>query len=136
MDLYAETILDHSKHPRHRGELSTPTVAHEEANVSCGDMAKVMLRLDGDRVAEMQWMGAGCAISQAALSMLAEELQGKTLTEIDALSKDDVLALLGVPVGPRRMKCALLGLHALKNALHAHRDEKAQPWRETVGEAD
>ena len=136
MNLYADQILDHSRHPRQKTSLPSPTVTHEEKNLSCGDRLKVDLLIEDDIVKNIGWDGDGCAISQAAMSMLGEELVGKSLTEIDALNAQDVIKLLGVPIGSRRLKCALLSLHALKNALHTHRGEAVQSWTETVAEKD
>lgn len=81
----------------------------------------------------MGWEGSGCAISQAAMSLLSEELVGKSLKDIDAMKKETVYELLGVPVGPRRFKCALLCLHTLKNAVRKFRKEEVRGWSETVG---
>lgn len=117
MDLYAENILDHYRHPRGKQALESPTVKHEEVNVSCGDALTVSLKIENERVTEVGWEGSGCAVSQAAMSMLSEELAGKSLKEVESLKKEDVYELLGVPIGPRRVKCALLGLDAIMNAL-------------------
>ena len=133
MDLYAENILDHSKHPRHKGELADATVQHEEKNLSCGDSVNVMLRINNGGIEEVSWTGSGCAISQAAMSMLSETLEGMKLSEAEKLQLDDIKTMLGVPIGTRRLKCALLCLHALKNDLHVLRNEPEQTWAETVG---
>ena len=134
MDLYAETILDHYRHPRGKERLPSPSVTHAEVNLSCGDELTLSLGIHDDHIRKIGWEGSGCAISQSAMSMLGEELEGKSLAEAASLSKDDVYALLGVPVGPRRIKCALLCLHALKNAVRKFRGEASQGWAETVGE--
>lgn len=134
MDLYAENILEHYRHPRCRGALPGASVEHEERNVSCGDTLTVRLRIEADRVAEVAWDGAGCAISQAAMSILSEELIGKSLDDIAALGAAEIRALLGVPVGTRRAKCAFLCLHALQNALHVLRAEAPQDWATTLRE--
>ncbi len=128
MDLYAENILDHYRHPRGKQLIPSPSVIHEEVNLSCGDSLTLHLIIANDRVTAIGWDGTGCAISQAAMSMLSEELTGKSLTEIDALTKENVYELLGVPVGPRRFKCALLGLHTLKNAVRKFRKEEPEGW--------
>lgn len=133
MDLYAENILDHYKHPRGKGTLPSPTVSHEEVNHSCGDMLTVHLLIQDDVVRALAWEGTGCAISQAGMSILSEELTGKTMEEIEKLSEKDIRTLLGVPIGPRRFKCALLSLHTLKNALRKSKDLPPQNWVETVG---
>ena len=117
MDLYAENILDHYRHPRGKQLLASPTVTHEEVNISCGDALKVFLTIKNDCIAEVGWDGSGCAISQAAMSMLSEEIVGKSLVEVEAIKKENIFAMLGVPIGARRLKCALLGLQAVKNAL-------------------
>lgn len=134
MDLYAENILDHFRHPRGKKAILRPTVTHEEVNASCGDALSVSLRIEGGRIAELGWQGEGCAISQAAMSMLSEELAGKTMKEIDSLTPAAVYELLGVPIGPRRIKCALLCLHALKNALRKEKGKSPQSWNETINQ--
>ncbi len=120
MDLYAENILDHYKHPRHCGENLSATIVHRESNPSCGDDITLFLTLKDECITDVCWKGQGCAISQASMSLLSEALIGKTIAEIDALSSSDVLDLLAVPVGPSRMKCAILSLYTLKNALRVH----------------
>ncbi len=130
MDLYAENILDHYRHPRGKQAITSPSVTHEEVNVSCGDSLTVYLSIDDGHLVKIGWEGSGCAISQAAMSMLIEELEGKSLEEIEALKKEDVYELLGVPVGPRRFKCALLGLMTLKNAVRKFRKEEVVGWGE------
>lgn len=134
MDPYADQILDHYKHPRHAGPLAAPTVAHEEKNLSCGDTVSLHLAVDGGVVRDVGWHGTGCAVSQAGMSLLSEHVLGKPVDELLALKRPDVLALLGVPVSERRLKCALLGLHALQNALRLQRGLPAQSWAETVAE--
>ncbi|HVW66405.1 MAG TPA: SUF system NifU family Fe-S cluster assembly protein [Candidatus Peribacteraceae bacterium] len=133
MDLYADIILDHYRAPRHKGELANVSVTHTEKNLSCGDEVTLQLKIADDGVAELAWTGEGCAISQAGMSMLAEEIAGKSLAEIDALTPADIRTMLGVPVGHRRVKCALLSLHTLQNALNELRNEPLQSWAETVG---
>jgi nitrogen fixation NifU-like protein len=132
--LYAENILDHARHPHHKEEIAAPTVEHEEVNASCGDVLTIQLKLKDGRVEDIGWDGDGCAISQASMSLLSDELVGKTEAEAAAMQPEDIRALLGVDVGTRRIKCALLSLHSLKNALHKLRGEKPQGWKETLGE--
>lgn len=134
MDIYAENILDHYRHPRGKTALQDATVSHRETNASCGDALTLHLRIDANRIADLGWEGEGCAISQAAMSMLSEEWTGKTLDEAAAIDPKYVRTLLGVPIGPRRFKCAFLALHTLRNALRTHAAQEPQGWRETVGE--
>lgn len=133
MDLYAENILDHFRSPRGKEPLQKPSVEHHEINASCGDALTVQLTIDDEKITGLSWSGTGCAISQAAMSMLSEELSGMSTKDAERMKPDHIKELLGVPVGTRRTKCALLGLHALKNALRKHAKEKPQSWVETVG---
>lgn len=129
MDLYAQHILDHFRHPRGKEAMTDPTVERHELNPSCGDEVTATLKI-ADDAATIAWEGQGCAISQAAMSMLAEEFSGKSLKELEALTPKDILDMLGVPVGARRMKCAMLGLFTLRNALHLHAKQPPLSWAE------
>ena len=113
-DLYREVILDHYQNPRNYGTLEPADISHEEDNPVCGDRIRLDLRLKDGHVSEVRFSGHGCAISQASASMLTEAIQGKSLDELKAFGKDDVLDLLGIPLGPVRLKCALLSLKVLK----------------------
>lgn len=117
MDLYAEEILDHYKHPRHFGHLDEPTLVYQDRNPLCGDEITLELKIENDRVVDVAFTGHGCAISRAAASMMAEEIVGQPLSELRNWSKESILDLLGIEVGPVRMKCALLPLKALKAAV-------------------
>lgn len=133
MDLYAENILDHSRHPHRKSLLREPTVDREEANASCGDKIRLQLWIADGKVNDVGWEGDGCAVSQASMSLLADELIGMSAEEAERLSATDIKDLLGIDVGPRRTKCALLSLHALKNALREVRGTQPQSWSETLG---
>jgi nitrogen fixation NifU-like protein len=114
-DLYRENILDHYQNPRNYGTLDDPDISYEDDNPLCGDVIRIDLRLDGhDRISEVAFSGEGCAISQASASMLTEEILGKTLDEVKQIGKEDMLDMLGIQLGPVRLKCALLSLKVLK----------------------
>lgn len=114
-DLYREMILDHYRDPRNKGRLDPADISYEDDNPLCGDEIHLYLRLDGEnRVTEVAWEGDGCAISMASASMLSEEIKGKTLEELRHLGKDHILEMLGIELGPVRLKCALLSLKVLK----------------------
>lgn len=114
---YREYILDHYRNPRNYGKLDTPNVHSEDSNPLCGDQLAMDLLVEGDRVTEVRFRGRGCAISQAAASMLSEMIEGKMLEEVIKLGKDDVLEALGVPISPARTKCAFLSLRVLHRGL-------------------
>ena len=114
-DMYRENILDHYKNPRHQGELDPADVSYEDDNPLCGDRIRIDLRVDeNDIIVEAAFSGQGCAISQASASLLMEKIQGESLANIKDYTKDDILDLLGIELGPVRLKCALLSLKVLK----------------------
>lgn len=114
-DMYREFILDHYKNPRFHGVLDPADITYEDDNPLCGDVIRIDLRVNSEnRVVESAFSGQGCAISQASASMLMEEIQGKTLEELRKYTRDDILDLLGIDLGPVRLKCAMLALKVLK----------------------
>jgi len=118
-DLYRELIIDRYKNPLYRGELDPNDISFEDDNPLCGDHIRIDLRVDeNERVSEAVFDGRGCAISQASADLLIESIQGKTLEEIKELSKEDLLDLLGIELGPVRLKCALLSLKVLKAGVY------------------
>lgn len=116
--IYREIILDHYQHPRNRGTLDPADYTYEDTNPLCGDEVRIDVRVDGDRVSEIKFSGRGCAVSQASASILTEMVEGKTLDEVKAIGKDELLDEIGIPVSPARMKCALLGLKVLKAGVY------------------
>ncbi len=116
--LYREVILDHYRNPRNKGTLDPADYSYEDTNPLCGDEVRIDVRVEGDRVAEVRFSGRGCAVSQASASILTELVQGMSLDKVKALTKDDLLDELGIPVSPARMKCALLGLKVLKAGIY------------------
>jgi nitrogen fixation NifU-like protein len=118
-DLYREVIIERYKSPRYRGHLDPHDIQFEDDNPLCGDHIEVTLRVDDqDRVSEAAFDGKGCAISQASADLLMESIIGKPVDEVKALTKEDVLELLGIELGPVRLKCALLSLKVLKAGVY------------------
>ena len=118
-DFYKEYILDHYRNPRNFGHLAAPTAVAEDLNPLCGDTIRVELHVDGDgRVDDVKFSGKGCAISQAATSMLTDIVKGKTAAEVAVLPKEELLGEIGIPLTPVRVKCAILGLGVVKVALN------------------
>lgn len=117
-DLFRETILEHHRHPCCRGTVESPDFAYEDFNPLCGDRVRMEFRVADGRVAEVRWSGEGCSISQASASMLCERIEGQPLDEVKALSRDDMMEMLGIELGPVRLKCALLALKTMKAGLY------------------
>jgi nitrogen fixation NifU-like protein len=118
-DLYRELIIDRYKNPHYRGTLDPHDISFEDDNPLCGDHIRMDLRLNGDhRVSEVAFDGHGCAISQATADLLAESIVGKTVDEVKKISKQDILDMLGIELGPVRLKCALLSLKVLKAGVY------------------
>jgi nitrogen fixation protein NifU and related proteins len=116
--MYQDNILDHYKHPRNHGRLEQPSISHEEHNPLCGDKVRFDLLVEDGIIKDVRFVGKGCAISQAAASMLTEEIKGKSVEEVKQVTKDDILELLGIPIGPVRLKCALLPLKTVKVGIY------------------
>ena len=118
-DLYRELIIDRYKNPQFRGSLDPHDISFEDDNPLCGDHIRIELRVGEDgRVEEAAFEGHGCAISQASADLLLEDVIGKTLEEVKALTKEDILGMLGLELGPVRLKCALLSLKVLKAGVY------------------
>jgi nitrogen fixation NifU-like protein len=118
-DLYRERILDHYQNPRNYGMLEAPDISYEDDNPMCGDVIRIDIKLDEqNRVSQVGFSGEGCAISTASASMLTEEILGKTLDQVKQIGKDDILQMLGVQLGPVRLKCALLSLKVLRGGIY------------------
>ena len=121
--LYREVILDHYKSPRGHGLIADADAQAEGQNPLCGDEVSISVKFasDGETIESIGFEGRGCAISQAATSMLTELVQGRTATEVASLPREELLDEIGIPLTPIRLKCAILGLGVLKVALHEAR---------------
>jgi len=133
--LYQQLILEHYRNPRNKSELDEKTVEVHMANPVCGDEIRLQLRIEDNRIVAARFVGQGCSISQAAVSMMTTLLEGRSLSDADALARrftemmhgdegaakdkalGDLRALQGVSKFPVRIKCALLGFDALQEAL-------------------
>lgn len=118
-DLYRDNIIDHYKNPQYRGHLDPNNIQFEDDNPLCGDHIEVTLRVDEKgQVTDGRFDGKGCAISQASADLLIESVIGKNMEELKQLNRQDVLDLLGIELGPVRLKCALLPLKVLKAGVY------------------
>lgn len=118
-DLYREVIIEHYKNPGYRGHLNPHDIQFADNNPLCGDHIEITLQVGTDGVVkDARFDGHGCAISQASADLLIESIIGKPLDEIKQLNKQHVLDLLGIDLGPVRLKCALLSLKVLKAGVY------------------
>ncbi|HLD06396.1 MAG TPA: iron-sulfur cluster assembly scaffold protein [Candidatus Nanoarchaeia archaeon] len=112
-EIYREHILDLYKHPHNSGKLPAYAFRRRELNPVCGDQIELFVQLSGGKVAAASFVGHGCAISQAAASLLTDFVRGRDLASLKQVSREDIMQMLGITLGPVRMKCALLPLKAL-----------------------
>ncbi len=118
-DFYRELIVEHYKNPAYKGTLEPNDFTYEDENPLCGDHIRVDLRVNEKNViTEAVFSGHGCAISQASADLLMETVIGKPLEDVKSMTKETVLDLLGIELGPVRLKCALLSLKVLKAGLY------------------
>lgn len=117
-ELYKEFILDLSRRPLNKKKLMDFDMEQKGTNVSCGDEIQVYIKLDKNKkIKDVGFEGQGCAISQAAASLLTEEIKGKNIKKIMTLKEKDITKLLKVEIIYTRKKCALLCLNALQDAI-------------------
>ncbi len=120
-----EFILDHYENPRYYGPLEDATVVQKGGNPGCGDIVTFYLKVDGSgRIDAISFEGEGCTISQAAASLVTEMFTGKTLADVEAMSADVILDILGRELASTRLKCATLGLNTTKEAVRKLRRER------------
>jgi len=124
MDIYAQNILDHYKNPRNQGSIKNPSLTHKESNTTCGDSIEIDLKIVKDSVKDLKFRGEGCAISQAAISILSEYIIGKKIKDIEKMEEREAVTLLGIEVSERRRYCATLGFLAVKKALKNFKPSK------------
>lgn len=117
MNFYAQELVDYYKNPKNKGALENPTCVTEEYNPSCGDKVQFFIDIQDNCVQKMTFLGAGCVISQATASMLTEFVQHKDISTLLALQAKDILDIIKIELGPTRLRCALLSLHALQKGL-------------------
>lgn len=118
MDMYQEEILDHYRHPHHHGKLENAHRVQAEHNPLCGDKLTFYIKIENEKIVDVSFEGEGCAISQAAASMLTDDIIGKPVDWVKTLQKEHVIDLLGIDLGPTRLKCALLSLQGITHALN------------------
>lgn len=121
--LYREAILDHYRHPRRKGHLDAPDIHFHDTNPLCGDEVTIELKVEDGKVVDAAFDGRGCAISQATTSMIMEEIVGMDVEELKSWDREYILDMLGIEIGPVRLKCAMLPLKVLKAGIWGIEDE-------------
>lgn len=116
-EIRTEILLDHYRNPHNYGQIDEPSVKMAEYNPVCGDTIQITLKIEGGTVVDARFIGRGCSISQGTTSMLMDRIKGQKIDEIKKISKEDVLEMLGLRLGPSREKCALLSLNTLNKCL-------------------
>ena len=119
-DIYKDIILDYYRNPRNFGDLANADVRAKDSNPLCGDIIEMQLKINDGKIDDVRFKGRGCAISQASASMLTEVIKGKSIDDVQAMGKSNVLELMGIDPGPTRIKCALLGLKVVKLAVYGY----------------
>ena len=122
--MYQEMILDCYRNPKNLGVLDNPQIKFRDSNPSCGDIIEIHADVNGRGIKDIKFSGKGCVISMAATEMLVESVKNKNFEEIKDISRDRMLELLGIPISPLRLKCALLGLKVLKVGVYSYLGEK------------
>ena len=118
-NLYRDFILEHYRNPHNKGFLEPHDLHFADSNPTCGDELSMTIQLDagGEQIADVAFDGRGCAISQASASILTDELRGMSLEEVRGYDPKALLEEIGVPIGPARLKCALLSYKVLRGAV-------------------
>lgn len=124
MELYKQELLDHYRFPRHKGKLIRPDISSGHHNPSCGDHVCFEAKIADGTIVEIAFDGGGCVISQAAASILAVFVLGKSIEFVQGLQTHDMRALINMELGPTRLKCALLSLQALQSGIFTFLQKK------------
>jgi nitrogen fixation NifU-like protein len=122
LNLYQEILMDHYRNPRNHGIIAGADFSAEQRNSSCGDETRCTGIISENRLGNVLFQGKGCVISQATASLLSEYAQNKPLDALLDLDKDDIIAMIGMPLGPVRLQCGLLPLMALQNGIRDYQN--------------
>ncbi|MCS7136496.1 MAG: iron-sulfur cluster assembly scaffold protein [Nitrososphaerota archaeon] len=121
---FPKCILDHYRKPRNYGEMKDADVIVKDSNKLCGDYVEIYLKFDGNKISAISFKGQGCMVSQASASTLTEFVKGKEVEDVLKLTKHDVTNILGLKLGPVRMRCAVLPLMALKKGIKSYLNKR------------
>jgi len=122
--IYQDELMHHFKYPLNKKEVQSPDFESSHLNPSCGDKVSIQGKIFENKIVDIGFSGLGCVISQAAASMLTESVKGKTVDEVLAITKENIIEMVGIKLGPNRLKCALLALQVLQDALNEFQKSK------------
>ena len=122
--IYRENIIDHYKNPHNKGLIKNADIKFTENNPLCGDVITITIKISRKKIEDIKFEGRGCAISQSAASMMTDELKGKALEEASGFTREKVIGMLGIEIGPVRTKCAVLGMVAMKEGIKEFQKNK------------
>lgn len=124
--MYQEELLEHYKYPKYKKEITKPDFSAGHATPSCGDRISIEGKIENDIVVDVGFSGSGCVVSQATASMLLDKCVGQQIDDLMKLTKNDIITLVGMPLGPNRLKCALLSLEVLQAGLQDFIEQKTK----------
>lgn len=117
MDIVYEELLERSKNPTNLGSMSNPDIHIKDSNPLCGDKIEIFVKLENNKIKDIKFKGIGCTINKASTDILLDNLKEKNVNEIKTMKNEELLNLIGFTPSPMRLKCALLGLIALKKGI-------------------
>ena len=126
-NIYLDNIIDLYKNPLNAGTLDSPSVSYWAYNPLCGDEVAVDIKVIKESIAEVKHRSVRCAISQASISLITEHIKGKTMDTVMAMKPGEVTQMLGITLSPVRLKCALLGLEAIHEAIAQYKKSSSSP---------
>lgn len=121
--LYKEVILDLYRNPLNQKILDDFDIEKTGHNPSCGDSVVVRIKFHGDEIIDVGWTGEGCAISIAAISLITDEIRGKSVKKIKNITQGQMIEMLAIPISYTRLRCALLGFNTVQNSIECGHDE-------------
>lgn len=123
LDMYAEELIYRYEHPQNKGKVEGSEATTHEENISCGDKIDVYLKVSDGKIDEIKFEGNGCVIAMGTADIVAENLKGKKIEDIEKMGKEDVLKMISIDPGPVRMHCATLAMRAIKKAILAYENK-------------
>ena len=120
LEIYQQQIIDRYKNPINSGIISDADVISKDYNPSCGDIIEIQIKFDDEKIYEIKFQGQGCAISQGSVDILIDLVKNKDVTFVKDLATENFIKILGIELSPIRLKCALLGVKALKTAVYTY----------------